>query len=256
MNNSNLERQFMFDGTWIPVTATMNGEALPVEVLQSTRVLFTGEKYLATVNDIRDYGTFKWDVAAKPPTVTITGVEGPNAGRTMLAIYQFDHDRLTVCYDLQGLAFPTEFKAEAGSGLYLVTYRRMKRITGLGGVFFKAQNSAVLRAWYQQHLGIQTDDYGGGTFGTSFNWREYDEPETVGNTIWSIFARASNYFDQPLMLNYRVENLDAVLDELRAAGVWLDDKREDSEYGRFAWIKDGEGNRIELWQPPKGEVCA
>lgn len=246
----------MFDGTWIPVTATMNGAELPADYLQNTRVLFTGEKYMATAGEIRDYGTFKWDAATNPPSVVITGIEGPNAGRTMLSIYQLDGDRLTVCYDLQGLAYPTEFKAEADSERYLVTYRRMKLITGLGGVFFKAQDSASLRAWYQQNLNLQTDEYGGGTFGTSFHWRDYDKPETIGNTIWSIFARESKYFDQAVMLNYRVGNLDAVLDELRAKGVWIDDKREDSEYGRFAWIKDSEGNRIELWQPPEGGTCA
>jgi uncharacterized protein (TIGR03067 family) len=246
----------MFDGTWIPVTATMNGVVLPAECLHDTRVLFTGEKYLATAKGIRDYGTCQEDATTKPATVTIVGVEGPNAGRTLLSIYQVEGDRLTVCYDLQGVAFPTEFKAEVGSGHYLVTYRRLQLITGLGGVFFKAQDSAALRVWYQQNLGIQTDEYGGGTFGTSFDWRAYDQPETLGNTIWSIFARESNYFDQPLMLNYRVENLEAVLDELRAKDVWIDDKREDGEYGRFAWIKDGEGNRLELWQPPAGGNCA
>ena len=249
----------MFDGTWIPIAATMNGAALPVEILQRTRVLFTGDKYMATANETHDHGTIVWDAAANPPTVTVTGVEGPNAGRTMLAIYRHEAraegDHLTVCYDLQGREFPAEFSAPADSGRYLVTYRRMKRITGLGGVFFKAQDSATLRDWYQRHLGIQADSYGGGTFGTSFNWRDYDNPSVTGSTVWSIFTRESNYFDQPLMLNYRVENLDAVLDELRAEGVWIDDKREDGDFGRFAWIKDGEGNRIELWQPPAEGTC-
>src|SRR5262249_37417690 len=102
---------------------------------------------------------------------------------------------------------------------------------------------------------IKTDVYGGGTFGTAFHWREYDGPDAAGSTVWSIFARESNYFDQLLMINYRVENLDAVLDELCAEGVWIDDKREDGEFDRFAWIKDTEGNCIELWEPPTGGIC-
>lgn len=245
----------MLDGTWLPVTAKLNGQELPAESLRNMRLLLAGESYTATVNGVRDSGTTKSDITANPPVLEITGIEGPNAGRTMLAIYQLDSDKLTVCYDLQGVARPTDFKAEAGSQYFLVTYRRMKRITGIGGIFFKAQDSAQLRDWYQAHLGIKTDDYGGGTFGTSFHWREYDNPDMAGNTVWSIFARASNYFEQALMINYRVENLDAVLDELRAEGVWIDDKREDGEFGRFAWIKDAEGNRIELWEPPAGGIC-
>jgi uncharacterized protein (TIGR03067 family) len=245
----------MLDGTWLPVTAKLNGQELPAESLRNMRLLLAGESYTATVNGVRDSGTTKSDATANPPALEITGTEGPNAGRTMLAIYQLDGDKLTVCYDLQGAAHPTQFKAEAGSQYFLVTYRRMKRITGIGGIFFKAQDSAKLRDWYQAHLGIKTDDYGAGTFGTSFNWREYDNPEAAGSTVWSIFARESNYFEQALMINYRVENLDAVLDELRAEGVWIDDKREDGEFGRFAWIKDAEGNRIELWEPPAGGIC-
>ena len=80
----------------------------------------------------------------------------------------------------------------------------------------------------------------------------------MGETVWSIFDGDTKYFEPSeasFMLNYRVAELDAVLAALRAEGVWIDDKREDSEYGRFAWILDGEGNRIELWQPPAGGVC-
>lgn len=245
----------MLNGTWLPVTAKMDGQELPVEGLRNMRLLLVEDHYTATVNGVRDHGTVKYDSAANPPATEITGTEGPNAGRTLLAIYQLDGDKLTICYDLQGTARPVGFKAEAGSQHFLVTYRRMKRITGIGGIFFKAQDSAKLRDWYQEHLGIKTDGYGGGTFGTSFHWREYDNPDSAGSTVWSIFARASNYFDQPLMINYRVENLDAVLDELNAEEVWIDDKREDGEFGRFAWIKDAEGNRIELWEPPAGGIC-
>lgn len=87
-----------------------------------------------------------------------------------------------------------------------------------------------------------------------FTWREGDDPEQEGMTIWAIFARKNKYFDPspaPFMLNYRVEDLDALLNALRAEGVEIDPKREDADYGRFAWIYDADGNKIELWQPAK-----
>jgi predicted enzyme related to lactoylglutathione lyase len=87
-----------------------------------------------------------------------------------------------------------------------------------------------------------------------FRWRE-KETDSPGTTVWSLFSKDTKYFDPSkaaFMLNYRVENLDALLEQLRAAGVWVDERRENSEYGRFAWIMDPEGNRIELWEPPKG----
>ena len=123
------------------------------------------------------------------------------------------------------------------------------RVTGLGGVFFKASDPQRMYRWYEQHLGLRAQD--GGVF---FRWRE-KESDTPGTTVWALFDRDSKYFDPsqaPFMLNYRVDNLDALLTRLRAQGVEVDEKREDSQYGRFAWITDPEGNRIELWEPPKG----
>ena len=90
--------------------------------------------------------------------------------------------------------------------------------------------------------------------GVIFNWRESEDPKKEGMTIWAIFKRENKYFDPssaPFMLNYRVENLDALLEALRAEGVRIDDKRQDADYGRFAWIYDPDGNKIELWEPPK-----
>jgi predicted enzyme related to lactoylglutathione lyase len=127
----------------------------------------------------------------------------------------------------------------------------VKRVTGIGGIFFKADQPEALRAWYQEHLGIPNEKYG-----ASFWWRDDENPDRRGMTIWSIFARESTYFDpstSPFMINYRVDNLDALLEQLRAEGVTIDPKREDHEYGRFAWIIDPAGNRIELWEPPKSE---
>ena len=125
------------------------------------------------------------------------------------------------------------------------------RVTGIGGVFFRANNPAESSAWYQQHLGIAPD----WEHGKAFAWRHADNPQKPGMTVWSQFASDTAYFgnlDQQYMINYRVDNLDTLLDALRQEGVWIDDKREDSDYGRFAWIKDCDGNRIELWQPPEG----
>src|SRR6266481_3801233 len=127
----------------------------------------------------------------------------------------------------------------------------MQRVTGIGAVFFKAANSDSLYAWYEKHLGIKQEFPGQGAM---FTWRDAADPEKTGMTIWSIFPETTKYFDpskSTFMINYRVENLDALLEVLRAEGVEIDPKREDHEYGRFAWIMDPEGNKIELWEPPK-----
>ena len=124
------------------------------------------------------------------------------------------------------------------------------RVTGLGGVFFKANDPEALHAWYESRLGLKREG-GGPVF---LRWRERDS-DAPGTTVWSIFPRDTKYFDpgtSSFMLNYRVDDLDAMLTRLRAEGVTVDDRREDSEYGRFAWVMDPEGNRIELWEPPKG----
>ena len=115
-------------------------------------------------------------------------------------------------------------------------------MTGIGGVFFKANDAETLRRWYQDNLGIDVSEWGGAKF---------------GDTVWSIFKSSTNYFapsKQPFMVNYRVADLDAMLAQLRAAGATVDDKVEDTEFGRFGWVMDPEGNRIELWQPVKEKV--
>jgi catechol 2,3-dioxygenase-like lactoylglutathione lyase family enzyme len=126
----------------------------------------------------------------------------------------------------------------------------MKRVTGIGGIFFKTKDKDALTAWYKEHLGIESHP----DMGAMFEWREKDRPEEEGMTIWSPFREDTKYFEPSkasFMINYRVDDLDALLDALRAEGVWIDDKREAHEFGKFAWIMDPEGNRIELWEPPK-----
>lgn len=124
------------------------------------------------------------------------------------------------------------------------------RVTGLGGIFFKAKNTKKLQAWYRKHLGLPLDPAWGGC---TFDWRDAKDPTKEGCTVWSAFEPDTEYFgkgQQTHMINYRVANLKRVLAALKKEGVWIDPKTEESEFGKFGWIKDGEGNRIELWQPP------
>lgn len=125
----------------------------------------------------------------------------------------------------------------------------MKRVTGIGGIFFKSQDPDSLREWYRAHLGIES----AGSSGAFFQWRDADNPEQEGMTIWSAFPDNTPYFNPskaPFMINYRVADLDSLLSLLREEGVEIDPKVDDTEYGKFAWIMDPEGNRIELWEPP------
>ena len=129
----------------------------------------------------------------------------------------------------------------------------MARVTGIGGVFLRARDPKALAAWYAKHLGIELSPYGGATF----LWSD-EQPAGTGSTTWSTFPQDTSYFGpvveesrgpQSVMINYRVDDLDALLAQLAEAGVPVDPKRENAEYGRFAWITDPEGNRLELWQP-------
>ena len=125
----------------------------------------------------------------------------------------------------------------------------MSRVVGIGGIFIKAKDAAALRAWYRTHLGLELEDWGG----MAFRWNRPDSPGELGMTVWSIFEESSKYFapsTAPFMVNYIVQDLAAVLAALRAEGCQVDDKTEDSPYGKFGWVMDPEGNRIELWQPP------
>ena len=125
----------------------------------------------------------------------------------------------------------------------------MARVTGIGGIFFKARDPQKLQAWYRTHLGIDVQDWGG----TSFRWRDDDTPERPGMTVWTVFPSSSKYFapsEAPFMINYRVADLHAALADLRAAGCEVDAKTQDSEFGKFGWVMDPEGNRVELWEPP------
>lgn len=125
------------------------------------------------------------------------------------------------------------------------------RVTGIGGIFFKSKNPKKVQAWYARHLGLPLDPNWGGW---QWEWREAKNPKKTGSTVWSTFDTKTKYFrpsKKPFMINYRVENLAKVLAALKKEGVWVDPKVESTEYGKFGWIMDCEGNRIELWQPPQ-----
>lgn len=120
-----------------------------------------------------------------------------------------------------------------------------EKVTGIGGIFFRARDPARMTAWYRDHLGICAEDGH-----ADFVWREHERPDEIGRTVWSVFPADTDYFgpSRPaFMINYRVSNLDRMLAQLRRDGVTVE-KVEDYDYGRFAWITDPEGNRIELWE--------
>ncbi|MBW2461401.1 MAG: VOC family protein [Deltaproteobacteria bacterium] len=121
------------------------------------------------------------------------------------------------------------------------------RVTGLGGVFFKTADKDETLAWYRDKLAMDTTD-----FGAVFQWREPSDTDEVGYTVWSPFAKDTEYFapsEARFMVNFRVENLDALLTSLREAGVTIVGGPDDEPNGRFAWILDPEGRKLELWEP-------
>lgn len=123
----------------------------------------------------------------------------------------------------------------------------MKKVTGIGGIFFKCKDTAAMNDWYAKHLGLPVSQYG-----TMFNWREEENPEKTGTTVWSPFKDDTKYFEpstKEFMINYRVENLDALVEELKASGVTIIDEVKSYDYGKFVHILDPEGNAIELWEP-------
>jgi predicted enzyme related to lactoylglutathione lyase len=128
-----------------------------------------------------------------------------------------------------------------------------KRVDGLGGVFFRARNPKRLAAWYHHHLGLPISEEGGQIFSV-FRWRSTQRSIRRSSTIWAPFPTSSRYFGsrrQPMMLNYIVRDLDWLLRQLRKERVKIVGKIQESNYGRFAWIEDPEGRRIELWEPPR-----
>ena len=129
----------------------------------------------------------------------------------------------------------------------------MERVMGIGGIFFKAADKANLAAWYRDNLGVAVEAWGGAVF----RWKE-NNPKDDAHTVWSPFADDTDYFapsTKGFMVNFRVADLRAMLDQLRANGCEVDEKVEESDYGMFGWVMDPEGNRIELWEPPEAPTA-
>jgi predicted enzyme related to lactoylglutathione lyase len=128
----------------------------------------------------------------------------------------------------------------------------MRRVTGIGGVFFKAKDPVALRAWYAKHLGVAVQDWGG----AAFSWTDEAGKPAGGTTVWNIAPVGSDYYDPspaPFMINYRVDDLHALLALLREEGCEVLERVEESEFGKFGWVMDPERNKVELWEPPAGQ---
>jgi predicted enzyme related to lactoylglutathione lyase len=127
----------------------------------------------------------------------------------------------------------------------------MKRVTGIGGIFFTARDPVALREWYRRHLGIDVQEWGG----AAFTWADEAGQPVRGTTIWSV-GGGDDYFapsKATFMINYRVADLSALLQALREEGCNVLEKTDESEFGKFGWVIDPEGNKVELWQPPAGQ---
>ena len=123
----------------------------------------------------------------------------------------------------------------------------MKKVTGLGGIFFKSDDPQKMRLWYSENLGLQNEEYG-----TNFEWRHSDDSSKKGSTLWSPFKKDTKYFEpseKDFMINFLVEDIEGLVSQLKKDGVTILDEIESSEYGKFVHILDLEGNKIELWEP-------
>jgi catechol 2,3-dioxygenase-like lactoylglutathione lyase family enzyme len=127
-----------------------------------------------------------------------------------------------------------------------------ERVTGIGGIFIKARNPTVLAAWYSDNLGVPRAE---GPIPPLFRWRDHEDPTRAGTTVWGLFRADTKYFapsTAPFMINYRVNELERLLARLRTAGITVEPKVVDDFNGKFGWVMDPEGNKIELWEPKPG----
>jgi len=160
----------------------------------------------------------------------------------------FSYPAVAAVAFLIGSAVPHPSSIETNANAMQKQDKPTARVTGIGGIFFKTADPASLREWYRDHLGIESDEWGG----FAFQWREKDRPDEAGYTVWGPFAEKTEYFDpseQPYMLNYRVADMDGLLAALQEEGVEIVGEVQVEPNGKFAWIMDPEGRKIELWEP-------
>ncbi len=122
----------------------------------------------------------------------------------------------------------------------------MKKVTGIGGVFFKCKDPDAMKEWYKNHLGLDAGEYG-----ATFEWADAGDASKKGSTSWNTFSETSKFFEpssKDFMINYRVDNLEALAEELKKEGVTIVDNIESYDYGKFVHIIDMEGNKIQLWE--------
>ncbi len=120
----------------------------------------------------------------------------------------------------------------------------MKKVTGIGGILFKCKDPKKMTAWYEKNLGLTTNPYG-----ATFEWYEAADNTKKGQTQWTPFSETSKYFETDFMINYRVDNLEALVEELKENGVTIVDAIETVDFGKFVHILDAEGNKVQLWEP-------
>ena len=143
---------------------------------------------------------------------------------------------------LSGFTFKTIISKQRNS-----TSTTMKKVTGIGGVFFKCKDVSKMKEWYKIHLGLDA-----GQYGATFQWREDQDQNKKGSTTWNPFSENTKYFEpssKDFMINYRVDNLEALVEQLKSEGVTIVDSIETYDYGKFVHIMDAEGNKVELWEP-------
>lgn len=121
------------------------------------------------------------------------------------------------------------------------------KVTGVGGIFFFSENPEETKKWYSKHLGLEVNEWG-----SSFEFRNANRPDEINYLQWSPFKQGSDYFapsKKEFMVNYRVQNIEGLVEKLKESGVTILDSIETFDYGKFVHIMDGEGNKIELWEP-------
>jgi predicted enzyme related to lactoylglutathione lyase len=147
----------------------------------------------------------------------------------------------------QILPSKTFFCSSALRGEISIFRTMEKRVRALGGIFFKCKDPQAMNNWYSKHLGLNT-----GNYGSNFGWRKADQPEVKGYTLWSPFSENTKYFapsEKDFMINYRVDDLEKLIEVLKSEGVQVVGEIQEFEYGKFAHILDPEGNKVELWEP-------